>query len=533
MKIALVISLGGDLVRSTEHLGIAYIAAILREHSYQVDIYEIEEKNIVHKSTYDNLLHNNYDIVGFTTTCITMKNIIAISAIIKEESPSSYILYGGHMATFTGAKLLEEFQNVDFSIIGEGENTFLELVRCLENKGDLATVKGLIYRNAGKVCVNEGRELIENLDLLPFPVRDQFERYGSKAQYIRISTSRGCLGSCGFCSNFVGRKQKGARWRGRSPINVVDEIETLVNKYSFRTFDFVDSTFEDPGKEGKERIRQIAQEILNRNLTIFYNCCFRAENWSLEDSDLLELLCKSGLEKVNIGFEAGNNRGLKLLNKNAVLDDNYQVIHILKKYPQIYLTFGFIMLHPYSNLQDIKDNADFLHNTGFGQVIRHYFWRLEVYPGTLFEFNLQRDKLLDKSYNIDDGMYKYHFQNREVAFLEPIFENMLSLKSVWDFEIFDILVHTFITRLQKKYKSEPVVERINEFSEFVKKIRLEMTDFNYLFFLSILEEGQNCDIEQKKADLNNYILDKMHNIKKRQYLLGKELTRQGFKLDIK
>lgn len=154
-----------------------------------------------------------------------------------------------------------------------------------------------------------------------------------------------------------------------SPKSVVDEIEMLVKKYDFHTYDFVDSTFEDPGRKGKIRIETIAREIINRKLDIFYNCCFRAENWSEKDNDLLKLLVDSGLEKVNIGFESGNERGLKILNKRATIEDNWRTIETLRNFPFIYITFGFIMLHPYSTLQDIHDNAKFLHDTGIGQVI--------------------------------------------------------------------------------------------------------------------------------------------------------------------
>ena len=72
---------------------------------------------------------------------------------------------------------------------------------------------------------------------------------------------------------------------------------------------------------------------------------------------------------------------------------------------------------------------------------------LEIYPGTLLEERLKNDNLLSKQYDISDGMYMYNFQNSEVSALTPILKEMLSLASVWDFEIFDILIYTFITRL--------------------------------------------------------------------------------------
>ena len=531
MKIALVVTLGGDLVRSTEHLGVAYIAAVLRKEGYYVEIFEINEKIIDDVEKYKSLFTSAFEIVGFTTTCITLKDVNRLAHKVRQYSPASCIVYGGHMATFTRQALFDSVPYVDVSILGEGEYTFLELVRCMEKHGDLHSVKGIIFKEKGRVYENEERELIEDLDELPFPVRDEFEQHGG--QYIRLSTSRGCLGSCGFCSNFVGRRQKGKRWRGRSPQNVVDEIEMLVRKYKFKTFDFVDSTFEDPGQFGKRRIEEIAEKIIERKLNIFYNCCFRAENWSIEDRSLLGLLVESGLEKVNIGFEAGNDRGLEILNKRARVVDNNRVISLLREFPQIYLTFGFIMLHPYSTKEDLYDNAAFLHNTGFGQVIRHYFWRLEVYPDTLLEKRLQEDGLIDKEYNICDGMYMYHFANKEVSVFENIFKEMLTLKSIWDFEIFDILVHTFIIRLQKRYFDDPVKERIDDFSSFVTKIRNNMQDYNYQFFLDLLDNVEQYDIAYKKQELDEFIKSSTRLIEQHQYRLAKEMISQGYDINVK
>ena len=533
MKIALIITLGGDLVRSTEHLGIGYIAAVLRQKGNQVDVYEINQNDIFSNDICEQLLDGTYGIIGFTTTCVTMRDINRFSNAIKAYNAKSYIVYGGHMASFAASELMKLYSFIDFCIIGEGELTFTDLVYQLENNGRLSAVKGLVYREKDKIIINEARDLIEDLDTLPFPARDQFEMHKEKVQYIRISTSRGCLGNCAFCSNFVGRIQRGAKWRGRTPHNVVDEIEALVKRYRFFTYDFVDSTFEDPGRAGKERIRRIAEGIIERKLNIYYNCCFRAENWHEEDHELLRLLVESGLEKVNIGFEAGNDRGLEILNKRARIEDNNRVIRILKQFPEIYLTFGFIMLHPYSTMDDLKDNADFLFRSGGGQVIRHYFWRLEVYPGTLMEKKLKEDDLLSKEYNIDDGMYCYNYQEEGMVKYQEVFSALLTLKSVWDFEIFDILVHTFITRLLRKYQNDPIQEKLRDFGCYVKSIRKEMAEFNYNFFINLLKDIDTINIEIKKNVLDTYIKDKMNEVKSQQYRLGMYLQRNGYEMIIK
>lgn len=526
LKIALLIVLGGDLVRSTEHVGIGYIAAYLREKNYEVTIFEIKEIN--NTKIYEKLIKENYHIAGFTTTCITLKLVLEVAERLKQMNPSLITVCGGHMATFGGEDILKEFQHIDYIIHGEGEITFYELAQCIELKGDICKIKGISYRNHNQSIIrNADRPLISNLDTLPLPARDQFISAQKNTQYIRISTSRGCYGGCAFCSSFVGRKQDGPRWRGRSPLNVVNEIEYLVNTYNFHTFDFVDSTFEDPSPAGKQRIKEMAQLIIERNLEIYYNCCFRAENWKDEDKDILELLVQSGLEKVNIGFESGNDNGLKILHKKARMKDNWKAIEVLRDFPDIYLTFGFIMLHPYSCKEDILDNAKFLHNTGIGQVIRHYFWQLEVYPGTLMEEKLIKDQLLTKDYDIADGMYKYKFQNEEMAYFADVFKSLLELNSVWDFEIFDIVIHTFITRLRRKYKDSDIFSYIEEFRNYVNGIRKEIADFNFDFFLRLYAQSEDYDLEKEKILLDTFIKEKMNLIKVRQYKLGHSALKMG------
>lgn len=528
MKIALVVVLGGDLVRSTEHLGVSYIAACLREKGYTAEIIEIwsEKSNI--QEEVNKIVEKKYDIVGFTTTCVNMEPILNIAKKIKEKSVCTHITLGGHMATFWDEQIIKDYPFIDSIIRGEGEITFCELAKNMQQGKEICFIEGMTVRHEEQIIRNKDRKLIDNLDELPFPVRDQFESNNHTSQYIRICSSRGCLGRCGFCSSFVGRKQRDFRWRGRSPKNVVDEIEELVRKYDFHTFDFIDSTFEDPGDEGKIRIREIAEEIIDRKLDIYYNCCFRAENWNSKDKELLEILVKSGLEKVNIGFESGNDRGLKILNKRARTHDNHTVIQLLKEFPDIYVTFGFIMFHPYSELQDLRDNADFLFGTGMGQVIRHYFWKLEVYPSTLLEKKMQKDGMIQENYHICDGMYKYNFEDDAVSKVSEICQSLLSVEEVWDFEIFDILIHTFIMRMKKKYiDNKKVRDKIMDFANCVEKTRKGMAQFNYNFFYEILEKYDNYNVSEKKKRLKTYIFQQMNYIKQMQLRLGVELMREG------
>src|SRR5204863_1337200 len=143
----------------------------------------------------------------------------------------------------------------------------------LHSGGDLGAVPNLVYRNDGEIVSNPVIESVHDLDQIPFPARDQFDFHDGRLAYIRVSTSRGCTSSCTFCNapharNLIAKEKV---WRGASPARVVDEIEHLVDTFGFNTFDFVDSTFEDPGgrAKGKARIAEIAEEILRRDLKIY------------------------------------------------------------------------------------------------------------------------------------------------------------------------------------------------------------------------------------------------------------------------
>ena len=160
MNIALIVTLGGDLVRSTEHVGIGYLSAYLRKHNHMVKVLEIKEQDIQHENQYIPAL-SDCEFVGFTTTCVTMKNVTRLVDIVERNFPNTYIACGGHMATFSGKKLLEKYPNIDFAIQGECEITFLELVKALETQKDLSDVLGIVYRSGNEIIENKSRPLID------------------------------------------------------------------------------------------------------------------------------------------------------------------------------------------------------------------------------------------------------------------------------------------------------------------------------------------------------------------------------------
>ena len=216
--------------------------------------------------------------------------------------------------------------------------------------------------------------------------------------------------------------------------------------------------------------------------------------------------------------------------KRARSKDNERVIKLLADYPDIYITFGFIMFHPDSIYDDLKDNADFLYNTGIGQVIRHYFWKLEVYPSTLIEKRLVESERITDQYDICDGMYEYEFLDERVHQISDICQEFLKVQEVWDFEIFDILIHTFISRMRKKYIDSEIIGEINDLADYINRVRKKMAKFNYDFFMDVYEYYDVINIKEKKEILQKFIKENMHNISNRQYKMGRDLIRRGYEL---
>ena len=197
-------------------------------------------------------------------------------------------------------------QNVDFVVIGEPEYTMFELVNALEQeiKQDFKEIKGIGFtKNQGKI-ITAPRPVIQDLDSLPFPARHllPMDMYFEAAKeeplrgvinkpWASMITSRGCPYSCVFCfhHNVMGRK-----WRGRSPENVVCEIEDLVETYKIRQIDFNDINM----TQDKKRTEDICDLIVERGLDIewFTPDGLRADTL---DENLLVKMSKSGCKKIH------------------------------------------------------------------------------------------------------------------------------------------------------------------------------------------------------------------------------------------
>jgi radical SAM superfamily enzyme YgiQ (UPF0313 family) len=550
-RVAFVILLDGDLVMSPEHLGVALMTSVLRRGGFTVRI--IEVKTSEHAEALDELQAYGPKLVCFTLMSLNVETCKSFCELLRKEMPDVVLACGGPAGTYAGDSVLAHIPEIDIVATGEGEPTIWELVQKLYLGESLESCAGIVFRSPdGTVRRNPLRPLMHNLDALPFPARDQFEQHGNDLEYMRVSTSRGCVARCTFCSapNVSNMIQKGKAWRGRSVESVLEELEYLVKKYNYRTYDFIDSTFEDPdgGKLGKGRIRKIAQGILDSRLNIYYNCCMRAENWHEEDNELMDLLFRSGLEKVNVGIESGTEEELRLWDKRATVEDNIRIIRMLREHG-IYLAMGFIQFHPYSTVDTLRANALFLKNHN-GHNLRRLTERLEIYPGTVIVSKLEKDGLLLDEYKTTLHHFAYGFKDERVAILAHHFASLYNNEdfhehgviteqsSVYRFETFNVVLETYISRTKRAFGHLPAVQdELQAFRSRVLEIRRELADFNYNFFMSNLEAVLEDRLVPEDRirhirEIESLFPARMNEIRLMQLRMGKKLNRWGIDLSL-
>ena len=310
--------------RNDDILSIGYVAAyaVSRGHDVEaVDMYTWPWEKVT-----DYLTKTDPDIIGIACShTVDRGSAYRVARFVKEAlGGNTKVVFGGHHGSAMAEQIVRNLP-VDVVVVGEGEETFEELIRTWENNGDIHDVKGIVFMEGDELVATAGRPPINDLDTLPFPVRGEISgnrpvasifpfplpriKYKGKSigsrTYASIATSRGCPYKCQFCSVAA---FWGARWRMRSPRNVVDEIAMLVGKHGVRHINFLDDIFTTQ----PERVIEICKEILCRDIEITWDSMTRVDFVSEE---LAYWMRKSGCVFTSFGIETGDDIVMKNINK--------------------------------------------------------------------------------------------------------------------------------------------------------------------------------------------------------------------------
>ncbi len=371
----------------TPPLNLMYLASSLEKEDYKVKIVDddLEQKGYENLSKQAEKL--NPQLIGVTATTSTIKSALKYLDHIKKVLPDSLTVIGGPHTTFMPYETLKDTENLDVVVIGEGEETMVDLTNLTtQNHENIDEVKGIVYRDLkdGKLKTTQNRPLIKDLDKLPFPARHlvPFKSYGvSQEQTGGIITSRGCVYNCNYCSSSL---IMGKKFRSRSPTNVVDEIEELIDKYHINDIGFMDDTF----MLNKQRASDIADEIKARDLDLTFVASSRVDR---VDKKLLKNLKSSGLRTIYYGVESGSQRVLDLMKKGITLKNVEDAVSMAKDVNLEVLT-SFILGYPGETEEDMNTTIDF--STKLDSDYCQYSI-LTPFPGTPIYKDLLEKNLID------------------------------------------------------------------------------------------------------------------------------------------
>lgn len=255
---------------------------------------------------------------------------------IKQELPGIVTMAGGLMYSALPEQSLQECPAIDYLIVGEGEQTLLELVQALKSpQPSLRDVLGLAFREDGRVVLNPPRPLISDLDTLPMPAYDLFPMnkyvgYDTMAHYNEAVTSRGCMGGCHFCYQWwlydPRRPKDFVSYRTRSGKKVADEVEMLYRKHGVRVLSFFDDDFSCH----REKLEEFCRELIRRQIDLSWFFMGRADHY-VRDSDLFPLLRQAGCYMVLVGIEGASDDELRGMGKGITVAQIKQAVNALRE----------------------------------------------------------------------------------------------------------------------------------------------------------------------------------------------------------
>ncbi len=342
MKILLInISLRPGAKRRLVPIGLAYVASALERAGWRFDLLDLDAAPRSPEQVAAFLHRRRYDLVAMGCIVTGYRYVKALAAQARRANPQTTIVVGNTVASSIPEILLTRTE-ADIAVMGEGDQTFPEIIACLAQGGDLDSVAGIVYRRKGELIRTPPRPPIADLDSIPRPMWDIFDLevyIRSLSQTLNeplpplppeqvrafpINTARGCPFHCTFCYQAF----HGLPYRRHSARSVVAEMLHLHQRYGINHFCFND----DLSLSRRQDAEDLAREILASGLRITWEANCRAGLFQEEeDVELVRLLKRAGALGLGFALESADEGILKWMNKKTTVEKFLRQARIVKR----------------------------------------------------------------------------------------------------------------------------------------------------------------------------------------------------------
>ncbi len=452
-------------IASFPPLGILYLASVLEERGIEISVLDQPAQGFTINETVNWIEKENPDILGFSTFSSSGRTAALISEKVKEKNPNVVVVFGNHYATFNSERILRKYPSVDITVRGEGENTVVDLVSCLANKGKLKHVQGITFRNNESIISTPERPLIRDLDSLPIPKRNLLDiDYHSVVagvnvapkKFTSIVSSRGCVYRCRFCSCTQFARNA---WRPRSVENVLEELHLLASE-GYKQFIFVDDSF----TLNQKRVIKLCRAMRKEKIDMEWICEGRVNNCSYE---MLYEIAKAGCKLLYFGIESANQRILDYYDKQITPQQSKTAVKTARKAGIDVIVGSFIVGAPDETKEEIRNTIEFAKQI---PIDIPQFNLLGIYPGT----DLWREFEMKGLINVEEDYWETGIAVSEICstLVQPSESRQMIHQAFYDFfRRPDFILKQIARTLRSSYRTQIILNSLSGIGAIRENIR--------------------------------------------------------------
>ena len=347
-------------------IGLGYITTAMKRANFAFDVLDIDGHRYGDQEVEIKIREKHYDVICMGCIVTGYKIIKSLASLIKSYHPNSTIIVGNSVASSVEDTLLCRTK-VDIAVMGEGDETIIDLLLAIKNSKPLEDVLGICFIRDGVVVKTPSRPLIKDISQLPFidfsifdveayiktsknALHDPLPFPREEARSLPINTARGCIASCGFCYNVF----RGMPYRSRSPESLINEIKAMISQYDLNYINFWDElTF-----FSKKQVEGFVNKILEERVHFYWVADCRANLFQSEDDiPLIREMKKAGCLGLGYSLESADAEILKAMNKRTTVEQFSRQTELLQHAGMSTLT-SLVLGYPQETPETIRRTFD-------------------------------------------------------------------------------------------------------------------------------------------------------------------------------